>query len=232
VKDKNMQIPRSAKQTAVLLLGLSLSLAGCGLATTPSQPNGKAATLNLSVKTVPTVRSITISPGRATFGNCAGGKDVNNTHSAGSRLGFPNGTCWVGETSPIGVYPIKITNTGIASFVYVNGSSATPSDDGNGWSLCNLGKNPAATCNGYKHRAPGIDQYLVENFGPGGGTRSGLTGTPQCDRAFGARGKCWAGLGASQHEGFELIGPFAASDFRSSNWTMSITWTPVPTEGD
>jgi hypothetical protein len=227
-----MQISRSGKQIAVLLLGLSLSLAGCGFATTPSQPDGKAATLNLSLKTVPTVRSITISPVRATFANCTGGKDNNNTASAPNRLGYPNGVCWIGEVNPIGVYPIQVTNTGIASFVYINGSSASPSDSGDEWKLCNVGKNPAATCNGYQHRRPGIDQYIVRNFGPDGSNNTGLSGTPQCDRAFSARGKCWAVLGASQHEGFELIGPFAASDAASTNWTMSITWTPVPTEGD
>ena len=129
-----MQRSRSGKRIAVLLLGLSLSLAGCGFsAETSSQPNGRAATLNLSLKTVPTVRSITISPGKATFANCAGGKGNDNTASAGSRLGYPNGVCWIGESSPIGLYPVKVTNTGIASFVYVNGSNATPSDSGDDW---------------------------------------------------------------------------------------------------
>lgn len=223
-----MQTSRSGKQIAVLLLGLSL--AGCGIGAATSQPNGKSATLNLSLKTVPTVRSITISPGKAAFGNCTGGKDANNTASAGIRLGYPNGTCWVGETTPIGVYPIKITNTGIASFVYINGSSATPSDDGNGWSLCNLGSNPVVTCKADRKRAPGLDQYFVRNFGPDGRNYSGLTGTPQCDREFDSHGKCWAGLGASQQEGMELIGPYKASDEVSTSYTMTITWTPVPSE--
>jgi hypothetical protein len=223
-----MQISRSGKQIALLLLGLSL--AGCGFAAAPSQPNGKAGTLNLSLKTVPTVRSVTISPGKATFGYCTGGKDHNNTHSAGSRLGFPNGTCWVGATDPFVEYPIKITNAGIASFIFVSGSGATPSDGGNGWSLCNIGSHPKVTCNGYRHRAPGTDQYLVQNFGANGHNISGLTGTPQCDREFDAHGKCWAGLGASQQEGIELIGPYKATDEVSTSYTMTITWTPVPTE--
>jgi hypothetical protein len=226
-----MQISRSRKQVAALLL-LGLSLAGCGFTTTPSQPNGKSATLNLSLKTVPTVRSITISPARASFANCTGGKDRNNTKSTGGRLGYPNGICWVGEVDPIGVFPIKVTNTGIASFVYINGSSATPSDAGNSWSLCNVGPKPAAICNGYKNRKPGVDQYIVRDFGPDGSNNTGLTGSPQCDRAFGPHGKCWATLGASQTEGFELIGPFAATDAGSTNWTVSITWTPVPKEGN
>jgi hypothetical protein len=227
-----MQISRSAKQAATLL-ALSLTLAGCGLsADQPSQPNGKAATLNLSLRTVPTVRSITISPGKATFANCTGGKDNDNTASAGSRLGYPNGICWVGESSPIGLYPIDVTNTGIASFVYVNGSHATPSDSGDEWALCNVGKDPAVACNDDKGEAPGIDQYIVRDFGPDGSNNTGLTGTPQCDRAFDAQGKCWAGLGASQHEGFELIGPSAVTDTSSTSWTITITWTPVPSESN
>lgn len=220
---------RSWKLAVVLLLGLSV--AGCGLRESPTQPNGKAASLNLSLKTVPTVRSITVSPAKYTFGDCTGGKSANNTASASSRLGYPNGTCWVGEINPIGVYPIKITNTGIASFIYINGSSATPSDRGNEWTLCNLGHDPSTTCNGSRDRVPGIDQYFIRNFGPSGRPNiSGLTGTPQCDREFGTRGHCWAGLGASQTEGFELIGPFAVTDNASTNWTMTITWTPVPTD--
>ncbi len=228
-----MQISRSWTPIALLLLGLALSLAGCGIsADQPSQPNGKTANLNLSLKTVPTVRSITISPGKATFANCTGGKDNDNTESAATRLGYPNGICWVGESSPIGEYPIKVTNTGIASFVYVNGSNAAPSDSGDEWALCNVGKDPAVTCSGYKNGTPGVDQYIVRNFGPDGSNNTGLTGTPQCDRAFGAQGKCWAGLGVSQHEGFELIGPSAVTDTGSTNWTITITWTPVPTEGN
>ena len=168
-----MRISRNGKQIAVLLLGLSL--AGCGFGAPPSQPNGKSATLNLSLKTVPTVRSITISPGRASFANCTGGKDDNNTASNSGRLGYPNGICWVGEVDPIGVFPIKVTNTGIASFVYINGSSATPSDSGAAWSLCNVGPSPGATCTGYKHRTPGIDQYIVRDFGPDGSNNTGLT---------------------------------------------------------
>jgi hypothetical protein len=228
VKDKNMQISRRAKQAAVLLLGLAMT--GCGYSDVPSQPSGKAATLNLSLKTVPTVRSITISPGTATFANCVGGSSGNNTASAGNRLGYPNGTCWVGEATPIGIYPIKITNTGIASFVYVSGSDAAPSDGGDHWSLCEAGANPQTSCSGHDKLLPGTDQYILRNFSPDGASGTGLSGTPECDHEFDQHGKCWAGQGASQDEGFELIGPFAATDSASTQWTMSITWTPVPTE--
>jgi hypothetical protein len=223
-----MLISRSAKQAAVLLLGLAMT--GCGISDVPSQPGGKAATLNLSLKSVPTVRSITISPGSATFGNCGGGSNGNNTASAGNRLGYPNGTCWVGEATPIGIYPIKITNTGIASFVYVSGSDATPSDGGDDWSLCQAGAKPQAGCTGHDKVLPGTDQYILRNFSPDGASGTGLGGAPECDHEFDPHGKCWAAQGASQDEGFELIGPFAVTDNASTQWTMNITWIPVPIE--
>jgi hypothetical protein len=224
-----MQISRSGGRSAVLLAGLSLCLAGCGFAAkSPSLPSGKPANLNLSLKTVPTVRSITISPDKATFGDCTGGNLSNNTASEGSRLGYPNGTCWVGESSPVKYYPIKITNSGIGSFMEVNGSNVSPSDGGNEWSLCNVGKHPAVTCDGYKNSVPGVDQYILRNFSTDGSNSTGLTGTAACDHAFGPHGKCWAAPGVSQREGFKLIGPSAPTDYSSTSWTMTITWTPVP----
>jgi hypothetical protein len=223
-----MQTSRSWGPLLLLLLGLSL--AGCGFNEAHAPPNGKSASVNLSLRTVPVVRSVTVSPARETFGACEGGKQKLNTVSIGNRLGYPNGVCWVGETRPIGVYPIRITNTGIASFIFVSGSAASPSDGGNQWTLCNLGPHPLTSCSGSHNRMPGIDQYVVQNFGPGPRLdRAGLSGTPQCDIAFG-NGKCWAGLGAFQNEGIKLIGPYKASDEVSTKYTMTVTWTPVPSE--
>lgn len=224
-----MQTSRSWGPLLLLLLGLSL--AGCGFHEAPPKvPNGKSASVNLSLRTVPVVRSVTVSPGKETFGNCKGGKPKWNTAAGGNKLGYPNGICWVGETGPIGVYPIKITNIGIASFIFVNGSAASPSDGGNQWTLCNLGPHPLTTCNGAQHKLPGIDQYVVQNFGPGNKIdRAGLSGTPQCDREFG-NGKCWAPQDAFQNEGIMLIGPYKASDEVSTKYTMTITWTPVPSQ--
>jgi hypothetical protein len=205
----------------------ALALAGCG--TTAAGPGpGTAASLQLSLKTVPTVRSVTVSPAKASFGRCQGGSAADNTASTNGRLGYPNGKCWVGLPSPYGVFPIKITNSGIASYIDVNGSSATPSDNDSEWGLCNVGSHPAVACSGKDKRAPGNNQYLVENFGPNSRrSTTGLTSAPACDAVFTARGKCWAVQGASQTEGIELIGPAATSD-NSTSWTVTITWTPVP----
>lgn len=207
-----------------------IGIAGCGISA--SGPTaGQAASVNLSLTTVPTIRSVTVSPPRASFGTCSGGRAKFNTRSTLADLGYPDGRCWVGywagALNPSGIFPITITNTGIASYIDVNGANATPADDGDQWSLCNIGNEPAITCSGRGHHWPGTDQYLVQNFGPGARNSSGLTDNPQCDRQFDLNDRCWAMQGASQTEGIELTGPYQTID-SSTKWTVTITWTPVP----
>jgi hypothetical protein len=213
------------------LLILAVGLAGCGISSEEGPSAGRSASINLSLNTVPTIRSVTVSPGKATFGSCSGGLAARNTKSTSTRLGFPYGKCWVGRwTGPLngdGLFPVTVTNTGIAAYIDVNGASAVPSDDGSEWSLCNRGSNPAVTCGGRGHNWPGTDQYLVQNFGPNRENPNGLTDTPTCDREFGLDGRCWALEGASQNEGMELTGPYQSTD-SSTSWTVTITWTPVP----
>jgi hypothetical protein len=203
---------------------LALGLAGCGYSSPPAGA-GQSASVNLSLTTVPTIRSVTVSPAKASFGTCSGGKALNNTHSTSTKLGFPNGQCWVGSLGA--AYPITITNTGIASYIDVNGASAAPSDDGTGWSLCNVGGNPFVACSGRNNNRPGTDQYLVQNFGPYRENHSGLTDNPRCDHEFDPNGRCWAMQGSAQTEGIELTGPYQSTD-NSTKWTVTITWTPVP----
>lgn len=214
------------RNTAWLLPLLLAGLAGCGFRT-PAPAAGQPGSISLSLKTVPTIRSITVSPKKASFGSCSGGYAQNNTASAGDKLGYPNARCWVGITNPYGSFPIKITNTGIAAYVYVNGSNAVPSDNGSQWQLCNLGRRPAVSCTGRRNR-PGVNQYLVQNFGPSTTMNTaGLTGTPACDHQFDPSGKCWAVQGTFQTEGIKLTGPSTSTD-NATNWTVTITWTPVP----
>ncbi len=207
-------------------------VAGCGTTSAALQNAGKAATVNLSLTTVPTIRSVTVSPASASFGNCTGGLASRNTQSTAGRLGFPNGQCFVGLVNAGSgfFYPITITNTGIASAIYVNGSNASPSDGGNQWNLCNRDGNGAPGCKKDDGKLPGTDQYLVENFSPAGEQMGGISGTPQCDSVFDASGRCLAFQGASQSEGIELVGPSFTTD-TSTKWTMTITWTPVPSQG-
>ncbi len=216
-------VSRARRWTLPLLAVGVLGLAGCGYSSPPADA-GQSASVNLSLTTVPTVRSVTVSPGSASFGACTGGAAPANTKSTPTKLGFPNGRCWVG--SPGTAFPITITNTGIASYIDVSGASAVPADDMTDWSLCNVGDNPAVTCTG-GNDSPGTDQYLVQNFGPYGENGSGLTDNPQCDHEFDPDRRCWAMQGASQIEGIELTGPYQSND-NSTKWTVTITWTPVP----
>jgi len=211
---------------------VSLVVVGCGIGRAEPQNAGKAASVNLSLTTVPTIRSVTVSPASASFGNCTGGLASRNTQSTAGKLGFPNGQCFVGLVNPGSgfFYPITITNTGIASAIYVNGSSANPSDGGNQWNLCNRHGDGGLACTHDDGRMPGIDQYMVENLSPAGQQKAGISVTPECDAVFDASGRCWAVQGASQNEGIELIGPSFSTD-TSTKWTMTITWTPVPSHG-
>jgi hypothetical protein len=219
-------VSRASRWALPLLAGVVVGLAGCGTSSPPAGA-GQSASVNLSLTTVPTIRSVTVTvpKAQATFGNCSGGKAQANTRSKPNELGFPNGRCWVGALGA--AYPITITNTGVASQIDVNGTGAVPSDDITGWSLCNVGDNPAVTCTGRSNNLPGVDQYLVQNFGPYGKNGSGLTDVPRCDNEFDPNGRCWALQNAAGTEGIELTGPFQSND-NSTKWTITITWTPVP----
>jgi hypothetical protein len=208
---------------------LAVAVAGCGSRGAELQDPGKAGSVSLSLTTVPTIRSVTVSPAKASFGDCVGGEASQNTHSTATRLGFPNGQCWVGLMTP-GIYPITITNTGIASEIYVNGSSASPADGGDQWTLCNTGDHQAVACTGRTKNLPGTDQYLVQNFSSTGEHAAGITENPACDREFDPSGGCWAVEGSWQTEGIELTGPAFTSE-GSTKWTVTITWTPVPSQG-
>ena len=215
----------------MLLAVVGTALTACGIGGATPQNAGRAASVNLSLTTVPTVRSVTVSPAGASFGNCVGGQTATNTHSTASKLGFPNGECFVGLVNPGSgfFYPITITNTGIASDIYVNGTSANPSDNGNQWVLCGRAGHAAVHCAGSDGK-PGTDQYKIETFSPAGQQTAGIGTTPRCDAEFDASSGCWAVQGASQTEGLELIGPSSSSD-TSTKWSITITWTPVPSQG-
>lgn len=206
---------------------LLTAVAGCGTlaAPAPRQAAGRSGSIDLSLTTVPTIRSVTISPGRASFTHCTGGDGAASTRSTSGKLGFPNGKCWVGS-NVAGSYPIIVTNTGIGSDIDISGSSADPVDGGDTWSLCNATGRATVACTG-KDSKPGPDQYQIVNFSTWGTLNEGIGGTPRCDRIFGPGGTCWAVQGMVANEGLELIGPQWSSD-TSTKWSITITWTPVP----
>ncbi len=223
---------RMTRRVRWLLPMLLIPVAGCGHSAVPPGA-GQAGSVNLSLNSVPIVRSVTVSTSQRNFRDCQFGDPRQNTGSQPGRLGYPNGVCWLGVMNPFGVFPIKVINTGIASYIDVNGASANPANPGGSsalWSLCNAGSDPAVDCNG-PHGRPGTDQYLVENFDPSGRINaSGLTDVPACDHEFAASGNCYAVQGTSQTEGLELTGPSTSTDTATS-WTVTITWTPVPGSG-
>ena len=213
---------------ALTAAGLVAALAGCG--GTPTPPGtGESASVNLSLTTVPTIRSVTVTATDKQFGSCTHGSAADNTASTSGQLGFPYGKCYLGKPGAGGTFPITITNTGIASDIYVSASSANPADGGTGWNLCNRGKSPVVLCTGGSdHLRPGVDQYLLQNFSlDQRADYGGLSGDPTCDYVFDVSRGCLAPEGAFQTEGLELTGPKSSSD-TSTKWTVTVTWMPVP----
>jgi hypothetical protein len=167
------------------------------------------------------IRSVTVSPGTASFSTCTGGSTDADTASTSSALGYPNAHCWVGAPGASGSFPIKITYQGPPGQVFVVGANASPSGGGPDWALCNA----SAACTG-PGGAPGVDQYMVKNFGTDTNSSTGLTGSLTCDQEFSSRG-CSATQGQSEKEGIELIGP-ESSGSTSSSWTLTVTWAAAP----
>jgi hypothetical protein len=222
---------RAAGRRGAARIGVALAaaagLAACATGSSspppPAGTPGKGQSIAISLKAVPTVVSVTVSPSSARFGSCSGGNVSVDTASTAGALGFPNGRCWLGTLGTNGSFPITITNTGVAAKIYVSGASAAPSDGGTSWGLCNLGPNPAAACTGSGGKLPGANQYLVQNFAGASENTAGLTDTMTCDTEF-AAGSCSAVQGDSQQEGIELTGPYSTAD-PSTSWTVTITWT-------
>jgi hypothetical protein len=222
-----VQIERTpaVARSAALALIAAAGLAACATlsTSTPNGTPGKGQSIAISLKVVPTVVSVTVSPSSARFGGCTGGNASVNTASTPGALGFPNGRCWLGTPGTSGSFPITITNTGVAAKIFVSGAPAAPSDGGTQWGLCNLGATPAAACTGTAGKLPGANQYLVQNFAGSSVNPAGLSDTMSCDTEF-AAGTCSALQGDSQQEGIELTGPSSTAD-PSTTWTVTITWT-------
>ncbi len=217
---------RNALLAFVAASALVVGLAACGSVSAAPAGAGQGASIAVSLKVVPTIRSVTITPAKAKFGGCTGGNPNLNTASTPGQLGYPNGHCWLGK--PKVSFPITITNTGIASYMYVHGANAVPADSGTEWSLCNPGSKPTVACTSNNGMSPGQNQYVVQNFAPNRELNpAGLTNALACDPEFGLTGGCWSTYGQSQREGLLLTGP-AEIDDTSTSWTVTITWTPVP----
>jgi hypothetical protein len=221
-----VRLRRRGARATVAILAVA-GLAACSTGGTSSMPGspGGSSSISISLKTVPTLVAVSVSPSTARFGGCIGGNGSANTASTSGALGFPNGQCWLGKAGSGGSYPITITNTGVAARIFVNGGNAVPSDGGAQWGLCNLGSSPAVTCANQSGKLPGNNQYLLQNFAAGGDNTAGLTNSSVCDPEF-AAGSCNAVTGDAQTEGIKITGPELSSDTATS-WTVTIKWTAV-----
>jgi hypothetical protein len=219
VPDYRITVRRRTWWIGILIVILLLLIFVVVNKPTPAASNGDSVAISL--KAVPTIRSVTVSPGKASFGNCSGGNAAAQTASTSQELGYPNGRCWLGAPGSNGDFPVKITYQGPPGKVFVNGSGAVPSDGGSGWSLCN--KSTACTGPG---GLPGANQYMAKTFSLDRNDSTGLTGTLSCDQEFSTQG-CPATAGETQREGVELIGPASSGD-TSTSWTITITWAAAP----
>lgn len=208
----------------VALFGFARHSPGPPASTSGQDPPafGSSGSVTAHLKVVPTIRSVTVSPGSVNFGSCIQG--AGDTASAGDQMGYPNGICWVGNTGSDGHFPVTVTYTGLAGNVWVSASGAVPSDNGANWSLCNPTGKPA--CTGGQNQ-PGNDQFTVMTFAQEVANYQLLTGDATCDTEFGAGGVCTATPAEFQsltaHEGIRLIGP-KTSDDGSTAWSVNITW--------
>jgi hypothetical protein len=215
-----------AALVVVLLIFSRHSPSGDG---TPAPVTGGSGTTTAHLKVVPTIRSVTVSPGSVTFGDCSGGSGFTN--STQGSLGYPNGSCTVGSIGVNQTFPITVTYTGIPGSVYVSGSAAVPSDNGTQWTLCSPPGSPSGqtSCSGAQG-LPGDDQYMMMNFAEAVQNAGVLTATPACDKEFDSHGGCGATpqefQSEVQHEGLLLTGPKSWTD-HSTSWTMTVTWTAV-----
>jgi hypothetical protein len=209
---------------AAILVALFFFSRGTDGSTAGGSGPTSSTTGHLSV--VPTIRSITVSPGSVQFGNCSGGNGATN--STDKAMGYPNGLCSVGVVNE--QFPITVSYTGLPGQVYVQSSNAVPSDGGTQWTLCSPpaggSEQPQTTCKG-TNGLPGNDQYMVQNFAEQVSSATVLNGSAACDQEFDPAGGCSATPAEStkqtQHEGLLLTGPSTWDD-HSTAWTMTITW--------
>ena len=183
---------------------------------------GGSGSVTAHLKVVPTIRSVTVSPGSVNFSNCTAG--AGETQSSGDQMGYPNGVCWVGNTGSDGHFPVTVTYTGLAGNVWVSTSDAIPADNGTNWSVCNPFGKPA--CTGGQNQ-PDTNQFAVMTFAQEVASYQMLTGDATCDTEFGPGGVCTAApaeFGSlTAHEGLRLIGPKAPDD-HSTSWSVTIVW--------
>jgi len=178
--------------------------------------------VNVTVNTA--VRSISVTPSSATYGDCSGG--------SADALNFPNGECRA-PSSQVVPASITVANGPVSGHVNVTGASffGLDMDTNSQWQLCNtidngLGGNPG--CTGASG-VPGQNQ-AHESAVHAANTLSQIAlGTAaQCDNAFvGDNSGCTASANQSEQEYLSLVGPSSTTN-PTSTFSTTVTWTAVP----
>ena len=211
---------------AIVVGALLVFHAGKGVTGKDPPPHGHSGSTALSLKTMQTYRTITVSP---TTVNCGHYKQGNYPNKSNGALGFPWGTCQVGDRVK-GKDPITITYNGMQGYVYVHAGWAMPNGNevGTPWRPCSSAGHKAVACSG-KNGLPGYNQYTVRNFSPQSPAPTQLTGNNVCDVNFRPVGGCYASRGNSQREGLYIRGPskIPGTDTARS-WTAWVIWTAEP----
>ena len=133
-------------------------IAVAGFRSAPESPTGSGS-MTATLRVVPTMRMVIVSPVTTKFGHCYGGKHGLAVNRQGSR--FPERPCSIGSRIKR-VFPIKVAN-GREAEIYVKSSAAVPADGKTEWTLCNRGSAPVVACKGPNDN-PAKDQFVVQNF--------------------------------------------------------------------
>ena len=218
---------RSLLVIAAIVIGGFLVIHVGKVATAPDPPpHGHSNSTAITLKTMQTYRTVTVTPDAVNCGSYRRGVYPNKSNGA---MGFPNGTCAVGDRVK-GKDPIKITYNGMQGYVYVHAGWAMPNGNevGTPWHPCSSAGHEVVRCTG-KNGLPGYNQYTVRNFSPESPVATQITGNNVCDVNFRPVGGCYASRGNAQREGIYLTGPSKIpSTDTAQSWTAWVIWTAVP----
>jgi hypothetical protein len=217
---------RNLLVVAAVVIAAFLVITRAKPAPDPQPGPGHSGSVAISLRTMQTYRTITVTPTSVKCGSYAGGGYPNRSKGA---MGFPNGTCSVGQYLK-GNDPIKIRYNGFQGYVYVHAGWAEPVQSTGGgiaWRPCSNAGPKNVQCRGPGGK-PGVNQYMVEDFSPQGAPTA-LTGYTACDINFRPARGCYASRGNFQHEGFMITGPtWIPPADTAKSWTVWVIWTAVP----
>ena len=150
---------------------------------------GGSGSVTAHLKVVPTIRSVTVSPGSVNFDNCTGRALATRPRQA-TRWGTPTGSAGWATPAPDGHFPVTVTYTGLAGNVWVSASGAVPRQRQR--QLEPVRSRPASPPAPADRNQPGNDQFTIMTFAQDVAYYQMLTGDATCDTEFAASGECTA----------------------------------------